>query len=181
MPSQLPMEIRSMNVDDRALVGVVAPYDETSYLVPDPRGERIRRGAFRKSLQERASKILLFRNHDHSRSMGRSKSFEDTDDGLVGTFSIHAGTAGDDFIEEVRNGYLSGLSVGFLVLDREVHRDGDGAREIREAKLLEVSAVGMPAYESAGMLARDATNPTDWLAPFLNRPDVNLSPIARPW
>ena len=46
--TELAMEIRAVDVDERTIAGVVAPYDEISYLTPDPAGERIIRGAFRK-------------------------------------------------------------------------------------------------------------------------------------
>ena len=39
-----------MDDAERRIVGVVAPYDETTYLVPDPGGERIMRGAFKRSI-----------------------------------------------------------------------------------------------------------------------------------
>lgn len=58
------------------------------------------------------------------------------------------------------------------------HRSADGAREIAEAKLVEVSLVAIPAYEGSGLLAvRNAQSLDDLLAPFANRPDVNLSPM----
>lgn len=180
--NELAMDIRSVDVVERVMVGVVAPYDEVSYLVPDPGGERISRGAFKKSISERASQIPLYRNHDHSTQLGRSKSFEDTDTGLVGVFTINEGPKGDDFLEDLRNGYLGGLSVGFMTLGQPSRGD-DGVREVREAKLLEVSAVGMPAYESAALMAVRNARPVveDLMTPFRNRPDVNLEPIPRPW
>ena len=50
MTDQLAMEIRSVDDAERRIVGVVAPYDETTYLVPDPGGERIMRGALQGSI-----------------------------------------------------------------------------------------------------------------------------------
>ena len=51
MSDQLAMEIRSVDTAERTLVGVVAPYDQTTYLVADPGGERIMRGAFNESIR----------------------------------------------------------------------------------------------------------------------------------
>jgi phage head maturation protease len=72
------------------------------------------------------------------------------------------------------------MSVGFKPLRHE--RGDDGVREVVEAMLVEVSVVGVPAYEGAAMLAvRSAQSLDDLLAPFANRPAVNLSPIPPLW
>jgi hypothetical protein len=145
------MEIRNVNMDERTITGVCAPYDEISYLVPDPNGERIMRGAFNKSLRQRSDKVLLFRGHDHNRAVARSRAFSDNDAGLVGIFHARPSLIGDEALEEARDGYLPGMSVGFRPLQER--RAADGAREIVEAALLEVSLVTIPAYEGAAVLA----------------------------
>ena len=170
------MELRAVSESERTVTGIVAPYDETTYLVPDPSGVRIRRGAFRRSITHRGDKIPLFRNHDRGLRMGVSKRFAETAEGLLGEFRINEGDAGDALLAECRNGYFGGLSAGFLPLVRD--RGADGANEVTEGKLVEVSVVGHPAYEGSGMLAvRNAQNLDTLLAPFLARPDVDLSPI----
>ena len=45
------------------IVELVAPYDETSYLTSVPGGERLRRGCFAKSIQERGDRIPLCIGH----------------------------------------------------------------------------------------------------------------------
>ena len=180
MGNTLPMEIRSVDPEQRVLVGVVAPYDEVSYMVPDPGGERIVRGAFAKSIRQRSDKIPLHDNHGTVRRMGMSRAFDDGADGLIGTFGVFDGTRGDEFLDEIRHGYFGGMSVGFQPL--VATRGPDGVREIREAKLMEVSVVGMPAYEGAGIVAvRNAQSLDDLLAPFRNPPMVNLEPIPQLW
>jgi Escherichia/Staphylococcus phage prohead protease len=172
----LTMELRQVDESQRLVVGVVVPYDELTYLTPDPRGERVRRGAFHRSIAHRADRIPLFRNHDRQMRMGVSRSFQEDDAGLLGEFRVNEGAPGDELLEEARAGYLSGLSAGFVPLDRG--RSQDGAAEILEAKLVEVSLVGHPAYEGAGMFAvRSAQDLDELLAPFRARPDVNLAPL----
>ena len=175
--NNLAMEIRSVDAPERVLVGVVAPYDEISYLTPDPAGERIMRGAFKKSIAQRADKVALMDNHAATRRMGISRSFEDGPEGLVGTFAIYEGSRGDALLEDLRHGYLGGMSVGLQPL--QVTRGSDGVREVREAKLIEVSVVGHPAYEGAGLLAVRAAVPAAELFP--PRPEVNLEPIVWRW
>jgi len=170
------MEIRSVQADARTLTGIVIPYDQTTYLVPVPGGERIRRGAFARSIRNRGDKVPLFRNHSRDLRMGVSTAFEETPDGLLGSFRVNAGEAGDALLEECRNGYYGGLSAGFLPVTRD--RGSDGSQEVTEGKLEEVSVVGMPAYAGAGSLSvRNAEDRDRLLAPFLARPDVNLAPL----
>lgn len=180
MDALLAMELRNVAAESRTIVGVVVPYDEVSYLTPGGEGERVRRGAFRRSLDHRGDRIPLLRNHARDRTLGRSQSFTETDDGLVGAFVVNDGPHGDELLDDVRHGYLEGMSVGFQAV--RVERAPDGVREVREARLVEVSMVGIPAYEGAAMLAvRSAETLSDLLAPFTNRPAVNLAPIPPVW
>ena len=180
MTNHLGMEIRSVEVPERIVVGMVAPYDETSYLAGDPGGERILRGAFNRSITHRGSAIPLHDNHSTGRRLGTSSSWEESDVGLVGVFSINEGPRGDDILTELRQGYFGGMSVGFQPID--VDRSDDGVRQIREAELIEVSLVGMPAYEGAGLVTvRSADVIVEMLRPFQNPPAVDLSPIPQPW
>ena len=54
---ELAMELRSVDEPQRLVVGVVVPYDELTYLTPDPRGERVKRGAFARSIAHRGDRI----------------------------------------------------------------------------------------------------------------------------
>jgi uncharacterized protein len=174
--SDLTMELRSVSEPERLITGIVAPYDEVTYLTGDPHGERMRRGAFTKSIQERGAKIPLLKNHDVTRKLGKSRCFREAPEGLIGEFVVNPGEYGDALLEECRNGYLEALSVGFVPV--RVERGQDGAREILEAKLGEVSMVAVPAFEGAAMLSvRNAEHLSELLAPFANRPAVNLDPI----
>jgi hypothetical protein len=180
MGEHLHMELRRVDPAERLVVGLVAPYDETTYLVANPDGERIRRGAFGRSIKHRGSKIPLLRAHDTSLTMGWSRQFTETDEGLVGEFVVNDGGRGDELLDDARGGYLKGMSVGFSPLRSE--RGDDGVREVVEARLVEVSMVGVPAYEGAALMAvRNAQSLDELLAPFANRPTVDLSPIAPLW
>lgn len=178
--NELVMELRRVDADERCVTGVVAPYDEVTYLTPDPDGETIRRGAFKRSINGRHNKIPLLRNHDTNRVLGCSQAFTESDAGLEGRFVVNPGGPGDDLLEECRHGYLRGMSIGFRPLKTE--RGPGGVRHIVEARLVEVSMVAIPAYEGAAMLSvRNAQDLDALLAPFAARPDVNLAPIPTPW
>jgi len=173
---ELAMELRECNPAQRLIIGCVAPYDEISYLTPDPNGERIRCGAFARSIAHRAAKIPLLRAHQTAMRYGMSRAFTEDASGLIGEFVVYDGEHGDQLLEECRTGYLGAMSAGWLPLD--ARRGPDGVREITEAKLVEASLLGLGAYDGASMLAvRSAERLDDLLAPFRARPDVNLDPI----
>jgi HK97 family phage prohead protease len=172
----LSMSIRAVDTTARTVSGIVAPYDEISYLTPEPKGERIMRGAFKRSARERASKVLLFREHDHTHPVGRAVSFSDSDEGLQGDFAIRSSELGDAALADIADGYLPQMSVGFKAI--QSRRAADGAAEIVEAMLVEVSLVAIGAYEGARVLAvRGAHIP--WLEPA--DLEVNFAPLLPAW
>jgi HK97 family phage prohead protease len=175
----LSMEIRSVDIPERSISGIVAPYDETTYLVMDPSGERIKHGAFTKSIRQRETRIPLIVGHDHGHrrgAVGFSRSWTDTADGLAAVFGIRADAVGDEVLEDVKSGYLPAMSVGFEPLTRT--RAANGVLEVREAKLMEVSLVIVGAYDGAKVLAaRTMVDIGALLAPFANPPAVDLSPV----
>lgn len=174
--NELAMSIRAVDIPARSVVGVAMPYGEISYLAGDPAGERFTAGAFRRSIEHRADKIPLLDNHNRDRVMGYSRTFDDTDTELVGTWKVNDGDEGDRLLDDLHHGYYSGMSVGFVPI--RTGRGDDGVKEVREAKLVEVSTVGIPAYEGAALLAvRNGQDLSALLQPFRNRPDVNLAPI----
>lgn len=178
--SELEMSLRSVDIDQRLITGIVSPYDEISYMTPDPSGERIMRDAFTKSLKERATKIPLCRAHNHAHALGMSREWLDSPDGLTATFHVRKSALGDEALEECRDGYLTGMSVGFMPVRQA--RDRAGVREVREARLMEVSLVVIPAYDGARVLAVRAAEPAELLALFPPVPvQIDLSPIAAPW
>ena len=178
--NHLAMEIRRIDPSERVVLGVAAPYDEVSYLTPDPAGEVMLRGLFKRSLHHRADRIPLLRNHDTSITLGWSTRFTETDSGLEALFKVNEGEPGDALLADAHNRYLTGMSVGYHPI--KVTRGAGGVQQVAEARLVEVSLVGIPAYEGAAMLAvRNAQDLPALLAPFVNRPAVDLTPIASLW
>jgi hypothetical protein len=179
--NELLMELRGVDAQARTITGVVAPYDEVSYMTPDPAGERILHGAFAKSIAETGAKVRLFVGHENrGASIGHATSWQDDPAGLSAVFTISASRRGDEALDDARNDGFGGLSVGFLPLRQQ--RGEDGVREVREARLMEVSLVGVPAYAGARITAvRNAQSIEALMAPFANRPQVDLSPIPAVW
>lgn len=176
MTQHLAMQVRSVSVEERTIEGICVPYNETTYRVPG--GERIQRGAFKRSILNRGDKVPLCRGHSSDLVYGYSRSFTEADTGLLGDFVVNPGEQGDHLLDEVRDGYLPAMSVCFEVTRNGVVRGDDGIPEVREAKLIEVSLVGIPAYEGAAVTAvRTAQDLDALLAPFQNIPKWDLDPL----
>lgn len=171
------VELRVPDTSERIVEGVVVPWNETSFLTPDPRGERFRPGSLTRTIKERGERVKLYRNHDHGTAIGKALAWKSTHEGgLWGQFRIAATPAGDDVLLELREGMLDAFSVGFRPV-REA-RGGDGAREIVEAHLHEVSLCPIGAYDGARVLAmRSPSSSTSTLPPM---PEVNLAPLVLP-
>jgi HK97 family phage prohead protease len=185
MSYTLDMEIRDVTTSRREIVGRVAPYDETSYLTGDPRGERLMRGCFRASIAARGDRIPLCIGHNHGAergAVGMSRTWAEDGDGLVGVFGVRLDERGDEVLADVRDGYLPAMSVGFAPMLARTRRGVDGALEITEAALKEVSLVVVGAYDGAQVLAtRAAVQVPDLAAMFPPAPALDLSPYPTPW
>lgn len=175
------MEVRAVNEEARTVIGRCAPYDTVSYLTPKgPNGERVLRGAFSKSIQERAGKIFLYREHDRAHAIGRSTEWQEEPDGLLGSFHVRSAPLGDEVLAELRDGYLPGMSCGFRPI--KTRRGRDGVTEVVEAALMEVSLVSIPAYDGAEVLAlRHKADVAAIMSGFGPKPELDLSPIPLPF
>jgi HK97 family phage prohead protease len=109
--------------------------------------ESFERGAFRKTIVERGSKVKLFDTHNTRKlPVGKATELVEKTDGLHVAFEIAATRDGDDALELVRSGVVDAFSVGF----RPLRERQDGDVTVRtEVALMEVSLVGLPAYEGA--------------------------------
>jgi HK97 family phage prohead protease len=177
------LELRVPDTDERLIEGIVVPYGETSFMTPDPRGERFMPGSLTRTVKERGQMIKLYRTHDHNVAVGRPVAWNTKHEGgCWAQFRIANTPAGDAVLNEAREGMLDAFSVGFLP-KRQV-RGADGAREVIEAQLHEVSLVPMGAYDGARVLAMRSSGsdgPTGASAATLPpMPTVNLSPLVLP-
>jgi uncharacterized protein len=171
------LELRVADTSERIVEGIVVPWGETSYLTPDPRGERFRPGSLTRTIKERGDRVKLFRAHDHSVAVGKPVQWRQTDAGCWAQFRIANTPPGDEVLVEIREGMLDAFSVGFL--PKRETRGPDGAREVIEAQLHEVSIAQIGAYDGARVLAvrTPVTAGTVTLPPM---PDVNLAPVVLP-
>ena len=158
------LELRQGSDDGGHFIrGVVAPYDTPT----DIGGyvESFAPGLFAKSIAERGPRIGLMEQHNRQAfPVGMASSWEDTADGLVGTFRLAPTERGREALELAASGFLNGLSVGFVAVRNRTDKVGGREHITRtEAKLDHVGLVHAPAYDTARVLeARDDdTEPFD--------------------
>lgn len=136
---------------DRTIEGRAVPYD-----VWTPIGgkylESIAPPCFDQSLRERAKKIPLMPLHDRSKyGIGKILEWEHRDDGLHMQWQIADTEQAEEIYRQAKDGFVSGLSVGFVPVDNDLERVHEDPPRIRrmKARLQEVSVVPVGAYEDA--------------------------------
>ena len=132
-------------------------------------------GAFKRTVAHRSGRLpKLFRNHAHDVAVGVATEMRDTDEGVVASWRLADTPAGNAALQEFREGVLDSLSVGFRAIRETMV---DGVREIREAHLLEVSLVPMPAYAGAMVISARGYDPA--LVTFPAPPDIDADWVPR--
>lgn len=122
--------------------------------------EQIAPGAFAASIA--SDDVLALAAHDSARILGRTSAgtlrLREDDRGLAVEIDLPDTTDGRDVAELVQRGDLKGMSFGFIVRKDEWDETIEPpTRTISSVELIEVSAVGRPAYgdTSLAMRSRD--------------------------
>lgn len=173
-----PIEFRS--IDERIVEGIAVPWNETSYLTPDPGGERFLPGSLTRSVRSRGDRLKLFRVHDHTTAIGRAVKMDARHpDGLWASWRIAQTPAGDAALQEIAEGMLDAFSIGFRPV--KTRRASDGAREVVEADIHETSLAPIGSYDGARVLAiRSPSFGADEVTAWLEAhpaPLVDLAPM----
>jgi hypothetical protein len=143
-------ELTEAEGDGRTILGRCVPYGEVADVEDEhgPYREMFARGAFRRANKSPQHVLLDFEHQTDPLSvLGHGVEFIERDDGLYGTFRAINGPVGDQGLEMVRAGMLTGLSVRALVLGPG-RKDGDVV--VRTACHLDrVALCRQPAYAGA--------------------------------
>ena len=138
MKIEFPFEITAADKETRIIEGRVVAYNETGNtsagLTQFAEG----------SIAFAPVKLLL--EHDKTRPIGKSVSFEQVDGAVIGKFKLANTTAASDALEEAATGLRSAFSVGVMVDAWDVK---DNVNVVTASKLIEVSLVTDPAIKSA--------------------------------
>lgn len=138
--------------DGRTLTGLAAPFNAPADIYEGGHqfSESIAAGAFARTITQRGGRVALHAVHDTSRKLplGRTESMVEAADGLRIEARISKTQAGDEVLELIKDGALSGLSIGFSPVREQWSKDGK-TRTLQEIALREISVVDQPAYASA--------------------------------
>ena len=155
--SDVDFEIRA-DGDKLSFSGYAAVFNSDSH--PLPYIERIAPGAFKRSLQARNDVKLLW-NHDAGEVLASTRSgtmrlVEDST-GLRVEADLAPTTRGKDLSILMQRGDINKMSFGFNVQQDSWSTDGQ-VRTLESVRLLEVSIVTWPAYESSVAQVRSIEN-----------------------
>lgn len=133
----------------RTLTGMLVPYDEDGNTSIGRL--RVRAGAL--TIPDDPADVILNTEHDQTRPIGRAARLTPTDDGITASFTVAHTRAGDDALEEAREGLRACLSVE---VDNPVVRNGVMVGGL----LAGAGHVVRPAFPSAQLVAADCGDVT---------------------
>jgi HK97 family phage prohead protease len=134
--------------DSMTFSGYAALFDSPSH--PLPFTERIKPGAFTRSLKSR-NNVFMFYNHDSSEILASTRAgtlrLEEDARGLRVEADLAPTTRGNDVSTLIKRGDLYGMSFGFSVPTGGDEWNSEGTeRTLKSVRLGEVSIVASPAY-----------------------------------
>lgn len=99
--------------------------------------------------------IRLHNDHDAAQFVGRAVAAEDTAEGLVMTFRVYAGRAGDRVLAMAKDGRKTGFSVEIEADDADISRDPEnaGVQLVAMANLTGVGYVREPAFDDSRLIS----------------------------
>jgi HK97 family phage major capsid protein len=129
-------DIIAANSSKRELTGVIVPFNKIGHT---NMGDVV----FNQGSLTIGDGIKLFTEHDMTRPIGKLKSYEETNEGIVGTFRVARTNAGDDALAEAQEGLRTGFSIGAMIDDYVTKGE---QVIVNAATLKEVSHVTFPAF-----------------------------------
>jgi len=129
-------ELRISSIDGKhKIIGYPAVFNSLSLDIFGFK-ERVKPGAFRRTLSERADVRALI-NHNPSMILGRSKAgtlaLREDGQGLLAIIDPPDTSIAKDIIESISRGDIDGMSIGFLPVDeRWIKEGGMNVRELVE-------------------------------------------------
>jgi HK97 family phage prohead protease len=150
------LEIR----EGRQIAGIAVPYDTQirvgGYL------ETFRAGAFKDSDPTKSPLTAMHPTSAEQLPIGVAVELHDEPTGLRGVWHISKTQAGDEVLELVRDGAVSGLSIGFIPDQDRWNKDRTAVERLR-ALLDHTAIVRVPAYDSARITALRAAQHAQWV------------------
>lgn len=152
------VEFKDIKAEDDEKTGAIEGYASTFGNI-DLGGDKIVKGAFRKTLKENKGKFPILSNHDTWNQIGWNIEAKEDDHGLFvkGELDIENNLDAKRHYGTIRKaleiGAKAGLSIGFRALKWAMDKEDDGSdavfRVIKEIKLYEYSPVAFPMNTEA--------------------------------
>lgn len=149
------LEVRAAEGETRTLAGHAAVFDVWTELWGME--ERVRPGAFTRSLTEDDIRGLFNHNPDHVLGRNRAKTLTLREDkvGLAFEIELPNTQLARDLAVSIERGDITGCSFGFITRKSEWDESGEvPRRSILDAQLFDVGPVTYPAYEDTDVEAR---------------------------
>lgn len=166
--------------DGRTILGRCVPYGVEATVVDAvgpraglPYRELWQRGAFRRACK--APNRVMF-NYEHREGIGdvigHAVELSESDDGLDAVFRALPGTPGDQALELIRSGIVTGLSISATVPPSGSRTRDDGTVERHLANLHHVALTGVPAYVDAQVTATRSGGALAYIAEIRRQQDA---------
>lgn len=137
-----PFEMK-LNETKRTIEGYASTFGNK-----DQVGDIVEKGAFKKTLAERAQRVKVL--WQHSEVIGKPLHMEEDSKGLYVEAYISKTSLGNDVIELVKDGVIDSMSIGYQVI-KDKYDTANKSRLLKELKLHEFSLVTFPANEMAAI------------------------------
>jgi HK97 family phage prohead protease len=162
----IDIECRFAPDDAGAFEGYAAVWNR-----PDAYGDVLVRGAFTDTLN-RNPRVAMLRSHDPGRPIGTWASLVEDAKGLkVKGQLILDSLDGRDAFALMKGGALDGLSIGFNTVKATSLPNG---RRVEAVRLIEISAVALPAQDGARITDVRSHHPAAGLAAYIREQAVKL-------
>jgi HK97 family phage prohead protease len=134
-------ELKKADAESGEFSGLASTYGNV-----DAHGDVVMPGAFTKTIQENAGRVVLLANHEPSMSIGIASIF-DSPKGLrvEGRLLLELPSAMDMYVR-MKHGLVSSMSIGY---ETRGEKFVNGVRQLTELKLWEISLVTFPANAQA--------------------------------
>jgi HK97 family phage prohead protease len=149
---QLAAAVNGVDEQARTITGLAVPYGPVGHSSVGP--VTFAQGSI--TLPAQVGRIKLLEQHDPERPLGYATKLTDTPEGLLATFHVPEGAAGDEALAMAADGRRDGLSVGVALdaatwdaLVERMWSDEPDEPVPAAGELLEVSHVTIPAFADA--------------------------------
>jgi HK97 family phage prohead protease len=144
----------AVDAEARTVTGLAVPWGQTALF--QGRRYRFAKGGIKYSAVNR---IKLLRDHITSSALGKCTRLWETDEGLMATFKVSPGPAGDAALALAADEVLDGLSVGVDWRQSDLRPDplNAGALLVTRSALREVSLTAVPAFDDSRLTSVTAS------------------------